>query len=74
MVFFLSFSEEAEYRLVVLGSQATGISVSYLLKFYSILGKSCLICQLLYDIFPSELESTVEEMYRSGSDLSLSSY
>ena len=33
-------------------------------------GKSCLICQLLYDIFPTELKSTVEEMYRSRSNLS----
>ena len=44
---------EAEYRVVVLGSEATG--------------KTCLISQLLYDIFPRDLVSTVEEMYRDVS-------
>ena len=44
---------EVEYRVVVLGSEATG--------------KTCLISQLLYDIFPRDLVSTVEEMYRDVS-------
>ena len=53
---------DVEYRVVVLGSEATG--------------KTCLICQLLYDIFPTDLVSTVEEMYRGVShrDLALSFY
>ena len=54
-IYLLSVTEisEAEYRVVVLGSEATG--------------KTCLISQLLYDIFPRDLVSTVEEMYRDVS-------
>ena len=53
----MSGPSEVEYRVVVLGSEATG--------------KTCLICQLLYDIFPTDLVSTVEEMYRGVSPRAL---
>ena len=57
--YLLSVTEpsELEYRVVVLGSEATG--------------KTCLISQLLYDIFPTDLVSTVDEMDRAVSPRAL---
>ena len=59
-MFSLAGPSEVEYRVVVLGSEATG--------------KTCLICQLLYDICPTDIVSTVEEMYRADSLVDFKSF